>query len=86
MMIIKFDLFQQRFRFLPRIIGAKRFLDCASKGYVVVDHGAIKPILGGSNTLAPGIIKVSEGIQKGDELLVLTQKHALTTIQPILLA
>lgn len=74
---LKFDLFQQRFRFLPRIIGAERFLECISKGYVVVDHGAVKPILSGSNALAPGIVKVSEGIQKGDELLVLTQKHAL---------
>ena len=65
---LKFDLFQQRFRFLPRLTGAMRFLNHISKGYVIVDDGAIRPLLTGSNALAPGILEVSDGIKVGDEL------------------
>ncbi len=68
---LKFDLDKLRFRFLPRIDGAKRFLKSVTKGYLHVDPGAVKPILTGSNVLAPGVVQVSEGILKGDEVLVL---------------
>jgi predicted RNA-binding protein (TIGR00451 family) len=67
---IKFDLDRKRFRFLPRISGAKRFLKMVNKGLIQVDEGAIIPVLTGSNVLAPGIVEVSDGISKGDEVLV----------------
>jgi len=44
------------------------------KGYVIVDDGAVKPILDGASILAPGIIHVDESITEDDEVLILDKK------------
>jgi phosphoadenosine phosphosulfate reductase len=67
---LKFDLYSQGFKFLPRLSGARRFLDTMSKGYVKVDPGAVRPILTGSSVLAPGVTHASLGIDTGDEVLI----------------
>ncbi|MFO8109323.1 MAG: phosphoadenosine phosphosulfate reductase family protein [Thermoplasmata archaeon] len=46
-------------------------LPSPDKGYVVMDKGAVKPILKGASALAPGILKGDENIVPGDEVLVL---------------
>jgi phosphoadenosine phosphosulfate reductase len=74
---LKFDLFNQDFKFLPRISGAKVFMDNICKGFVVVDPGAEKPILASSNALAPGIVEASKDINFGDEVLVLNKQGKL---------
>ncbi len=44
------------------------------KGFVVVDDGAVKPILNGASILAPGIIDVDENIHRDDEVLIIDKK------------
>jgi phosphoadenosine phosphosulfate reductase len=77
---IKFDLLKQHFKFLPRLNGAQRFLNKASKGLVIVDDGAINPILSSSSVLAPGILEASQELSIGDEVLVLTKEHELLAV------
>ncbi len=40
------------------------------KGFVVVDPGAVEPILSGGSVLAPGIIDADPSIEEGDEVIV----------------
>ncbi|MGM0404603.1 MAG: phosphoadenosine phosphosulfate reductase family protein [Thermoplasmatota archaeon] len=44
------------------------------KGFVIVDDGAVKPILNGASILAPGIIEVDENIETDDEVLILDKQ------------
>ncbi len=74
---LRFDLHRQQYGFLMRLVGAKRILKKITKNYVVVDDGAVEPILSGSNVLAPGIVKVSDNIQPGDQIFVLDQNGVL---------
>ena len=74
---LRYDLLTQRFKFLSRLSGALLFFRKASKGYVIVDDGAIQPIYSGSNALVPGIIEVSHGIARGDEVFVLSKDRNL---------
>ena len=74
---MKFDLFQQKFRFMPRVPGAKLFLSKITRSFVIVDDGVINPILTSSNVLAPGIEEVSPGIEVGDDLVVLSKNKML---------
>ncbi|MFO7792501.1 MAG: phosphoadenosine phosphosulfate reductase family protein [Candidatus Saliniplasma sp.] len=41
------------------------------KGYIIVDDGAVEPILNGASILAPGIIDVDDDVVKDDEVLIL---------------
>lgn len=74
---LKFYLSKQKFKFLPRLSGAKKILDFISTGYIKMDDGAIKPIMKGSNALAPGVVQVVDGIKSGDEVLVLNERGGL---------
>jgi phosphoadenosine phosphosulfate reductase len=49
---------------------AKAIQGVANRGLVVADDGAVKPVLEGSNLLAPGVVSRSEGIVAGDEVVV----------------
>ena len=57
--------------FLARMPAARRIVSQASKGLVTTDEGAIKPILGGSNLLAPGVVSTSASLQAGEEVIVI---------------
>ncbi len=57
--------------FLSRMPAARCIVKNASKGMVTTDDGAVKPILGGSNLLAPGVISTSEGLKAGDEVIII---------------
>jgi len=46
-------------------------LEEPERGYVIVDRGAVNPILNGASILAPGIIDVHDDIDEGDEVLIL---------------
>jgi phosphoadenosine phosphosulfate reductase len=74
-LLTSFDLLTQRYRFLPRLSGADLIVDNVTKGFVVVDDGAIEPILTGASVLAPGVVDVAEGIHAGDDVLVLSSKR-----------
>jgi len=45
-------------------------LEKPEERFVVVDQGAVEPILGGGSVLAPGIINADEAIEEGDEVIV----------------
>ncbi len=46
-------------------------LQTPEKGYVLMDKGAVKPIMNGASALAVGILDGDTDIKKGDEVLVL---------------
>jgi phosphoadenosine phosphosulfate reductase len=60
--------------FLSRMAAAKPMQSILARGKVVADDGALKPILGGSNLLAPGVLSCSEGIAAGDEVIVVDRQ------------
>ncbi len=45
-------------------------LPSPKKGFVVIDKGAVEPILSGGSVLNPGIIDADPDIRKGDEVIV----------------
>ncbi|MCG7840648.1 MAG: phosphoadenosine phosphosulfate reductase family protein [Methanomassiliicoccales archaeon] len=67
-------------RVLPRVKGAAHILKKASKNLVVADIGAVEPILGSQNLMAPGVGKVIGDFSKGEEVIVLDpEQRALAT-------
>ncbi len=65
---IRYDLEDRKFRFIPRVWFAN--LIKPTRGFVVADEGAVKPILNGSSLLSPGVIDASREIRKGDEVVI----------------
>ncbi len=45
-------------------------LESPEEGFVVVDKGAVEPILSGGSVLAPGITDADKSIEEGDEVIV----------------
>lgn len=70
---LRYDI-GQGWTFLARMSAAKAMQGIISKGIVVADDGAVKPVLGGSNLLAPGVVSCSEGIGIGDEVVVVDRQ------------
>jgi phosphoadenosine phosphosulfate reductase len=67
-------------RFIMRVPAARRLQGGLSKGMVIVDDGAITPILTSHNLMAPGVLQAFDGIEKGDEVIMLDKAgHALAT-------
>jgi phosphoadenosine phosphosulfate reductase len=58
-------------KLLLRVKGATRIIAKASKNMIVADAGAVDPILGSQNLMAPGIGKVVGDFAKGEEIIVL---------------
>ena len=75
-----YDITQDRFSFMPRPHGARCIQDILAKGYVVIDDGAIQPILKSYNAMGPGILDAHPDIQIGDDVIVRTKEgQALAT-------
>ncbi len=72
---LKYDIFSGKFVVSPRVEGAVRLLPCLKRSWVIVDEGAVKPILKSANALAVGINEMSDGIRKGDEIIVLSPER-----------
>jgi len=62
---------QGRNRFLPSAPGARILAAIATKARVTADAGAVKPIGAGGSLLGPGVVKADDGIEEGDETLVI---------------
>ena len=77
---LSFDPEDGRWRFLPRAEGGRRLLPAASKGWVVADEGALRPISQGGSLLAPGVPAASPEVRAGDEVLVLTERWELVGV------
>lgn len=52
------------------------------KGYVIVDDGAVEPIMNGASILAPGIIDVDEDITKDDEVMIIDKDGNVISAGP----
>jgi len=70
---LKYDL-EKGWVFLPRMTAARALAPVATKGRVTADDGAVKPILGSSNLLGPGVVSCDPGIAAGDETIVLDSR------------
>jgi phosphoadenosine phosphosulfate reductase len=68
---IRFDPFRLQWMFMPRAFAAKQMN--VTKGYVIADKGAEKPLLGSSNMLGPGVIDCDENIKIDDEVIVILE-------------
>ncbi|MFQ5977531.1 MAG: phosphoadenosine phosphosulfate reductase family protein [Candidatus Heimdallarchaeota archaeon] len=78
---LRFNVVAKTFQFIPRPIGALRLLngeDC--KKVVVVDEGAVKPILRGASLLVPGIQSFDISIQKDDPVIVTNGSRTLIAV------
>ncbi|MFX0116995.1 MAG: phosphoadenosine phosphosulfate reductase family protein [Candidatus Hodarchaeota archaeon] len=74
----RFRIVENKFEFVPRPIGAARLLngkDCRKT--VVVDKGAVEPILRGASVLVPGIQSYDVSIQKNDPVIVTNESRTL---------
>jgi phosphoadenosine phosphosulfate reductase len=60
--------------FLSRMTAARALQEVMARGKVVADDGAVRPVLNGSNLLAPGVVSRSEGIAIGDEVVVVDRQ------------
>jgi len=67
---LRYDM-DRRWRFIMRMVSARAIQAQAMRGTVVADAGAVGPIVSGKNLLAPGVVKVSQGIEPGDEIVIL---------------
>lgn len=65
---IRFDPYRLKWMFMPRAFAAKQMK--VTKGYVIADKGAERPLLGSSNMLGPGVVDCDENIQLDDEVIV----------------
>ncbi|MFA0821711.1 MAG: phosphoadenosine phosphosulfate reductase family protein [Methanomethylovorans sp.] len=72
---IRFELDSLKWVLLLRVEGARRLFQNKSlsvmKGWVTLEEGAVKFILGGANLLAPGVLDADPDIQEKDEVVVL---------------
>lgn len=66
---VRFDPVRLKWTFMPRAYSAKQMK--ITKGYVIADKGAEKPLLGSCNMLGPGVVDCDENIQIDDEVIVL---------------
>ncbi|WP_174591046.1 phosphoadenosine phosphosulfate reductase domain-containing protein [Methanocella conradii] len=65
---VRFDPFRLKWMFMPRAFAAKQMK--VTKGFVIADKGAEKPLLGSSNLLGPGVVDCDEDIKIDDEVIV----------------
>ncbi len=77
---LRYDIFSSKFMVSLRVEGAVRILPRLKKSWIIVDEGAVKPILETANALAVGINEISEGIEKGDEVVVLSPKKEVIAV------
>ena len=77
---LRYDVLSSKFAVSLRVEGAVRILPKLERSWVVVDEGAVAPILGSANALAVGINGIADGIEKGDEVLVLSPGEELIAV------
>jgi phosphoadenosine phosphosulfate reductase len=70
--VLRFVMHEMTYRFLPRMRAAKYMGLGIKTSWVVIDEGAVQPVLKSSNVLGPGVIEADNGIRSGDEVVVLT--------------
>ena len=66
---------KQGFKMSLRMDGAYLMGKEIKRGWIIVDNGAIPFILEGRNLMRPGVLDFSEGIKRGDEIVVMDEKR-----------
>ncbi len=80
-----YDPIKQKFNFKPRIAAGKKIVLLAKnkkiklKKTITISDDSLPYILDGKSILAPGVIKFSEDIKKGDNCLILNKGNYVTT-------
>jgi phosphoadenosine phosphosulfate reductase len=67
-----FDIRHQKWKFLPKVEGARRLWLAGCNKWVKIDEGAVDPLLKGANLLAPGVKDCDPSIQREDNVLIIT--------------
>ena len=67
---IRYDIFAERERFLPRVPFAQKLVDEGTDKFVVADSGAVSSVLKSSNLLCPGVVGCGD-FDAGDEVMVI---------------
>jgi phosphoadenosine phosphosulfate reductase len=70
---LRYD-FDREWVFLARMAAAKAIQRIATRGIVVADDGAVRPILSGSSLLVPGVLESSTDIMVNDEVIVVDRQ------------
>ncbi len=68
------------YAFVLRMEGGRRLTKGLGKGYVVVHEGAVESISKKASAMVPGIMDASRSIQKGDEVVVLTEDNEAISV------
>ncbi|ANF21832.1 phosphoadenosine phosphosulfate reductase family protein [Thermococcus piezophilus] len=79
---LRFDPIELRWKPGLKVEGAialwKRFGKTMKK-WIIVDEGAIEPILSGSNLLSVGILEAEESIQRNDDVVIISPNGEVVT-------
>ncbi|MFX1518512.1 MAG: phosphoadenosine phosphosulfate reductase family protein [Promethearchaeota archaeon] len=67
-----FDILHQRWKFSPKVEGARRLWLVGSNKWVKIYEGAVNPLLKGANLLAPGVKDCDPSIQLEDDVMIIT--------------
>jgi phosphoadenosine phosphosulfate reductase len=70
---LKFDIKARKFKFLARPRVAEVISPKLTKGNVIIDKGAVQPVLNSANVLAPGVLDADDRIQPGNEVIVMDE-------------
>ncbi len=52
-------------------------LSLPDENYMIMDGGAVEPILDGASALAPGILRGDEGVREGEEVMIFSEEGDL---------
>ncbi len=77
---LKYEIFTGKFILSPRVEGAVRMLPALKRSWVIVDEGAVEPILKSANALAVGVNEMSDDMKKGDEVVVLSPEKEVIAV------
>lgn len=77
---LKYDVFRPGFRVILRVEGALRILPELSRSWVLIDEGAVEPVLGSANVMAVGINELADDISRGDEVIVLSPERDVVAV------
>ena len=74
-------MLNNEWEFKPRTQGALLLHQNGIKKRIIVDAGAIKPIQErGASVLAPGVIKIDDGLRKNDYCFICSKENKLLAI------
>ncbi len=74
---LKYDVDKRKFVFIPRLEGARRIWEKSKAKYVEVSEEASKFVIQGKSVLMPGVVSWDESIEKGEEIIVVSQNRVI---------